>query len=134
MARRGTEIIYIGGNHDDFLEGYFDQSIGNITFAEHYIYQGIQRHIFLHHGHAVDWAVRGNMRWLGILGDVGYSLLIRLNSVYNWVCRKFCHHPKKTLSRMVKERVKQSMSFVEDFEKLSVDYALALGDNIDTVI
>ncbi|MDQ3621281.1 MAG: hypothetical protein M3463_02170 [Verrucomicrobiota bacterium] len=82
------------------------------------------------HGHELDTIVQ-NVRWLAYLGDVGYQLLLRLNSPVNWG-RRLCGLGYWSLRAYVKNNVKNAVSFIGAFEQAIVHYARK--DNVDGVI
>lgn len=129
-GRKGTRIVYIPGNHDEFVSG-FTGHYGNIEIATRAIHTTADdRRLLVIHGHELD-AVVQNVRWLAHLGDVGYKLLLTLNHPVNFVRRVFgLQH--WSLSAYVKMRVKDAVSFIGKFEEAIVK--LAEGDGVDGVI
>src|SRR6266404_2556694 len=70
-ARKGTRVVYIPGNHDEMLAGFFG-AYGNITVQRHAIRRLADgRRMLVIHGHELD-AVVQNVKWLAFAGDVGY--------------------------------------------------------------
>lgn len=120
-ARKGTQVIYIPGNHDEFVER-FAGVYGNISIQKHAIHTTADgRRILIIHGHELD-AVVQNVRWLAFAGDLGYQFLLSLNPAINFVRRRF-GHGYWSLSAYAKKRVKDAVSFVGEFEKAIVHYA-----------
>src|SRR6201984_346005 len=120
-ARKGTHVIYIPGNHDEFLAG-FEGAYGNITIQKHSIHTTADgRRILILHGHELDTVVQ-NAKWLAFAGDVGYQFLLSLNPAINFVRRRF-GLGYWSLSAYAKKRVKDAVSFVGEFEKAIVHYA-----------
>ena len=120
-ARKGTRIIYIPGNHDEFVAGFFGD-YGNITIQKHAIHTTADgRRILVMHGHELDTVVQ-NVRWLAFAGDLGYQSLLALNPFVNFVRRRF-GFGYWSLSAYVKKRVKDAVSFIGKFEKAIVRYA-----------
>ncbi|MGI8436975.1 MAG: UDP-2,3-diacylglucosamine diphosphatase [Chthoniobacterales bacterium] len=120
-ARKGTRVIYIPGNHDEFVSG-FCGDYGNITIqkqATHVTATG--ERILVLHGHELD-AVVQNVRWLAFAGDVGYQFLLSLNPAINFFRRLF-GHGYWSLSAYAKKRVKDAVSFIGKFETAVVHYA-----------
>ena len=56
------------------------------------------------------------MRWLAMLGDMGYTFLLWLNKWYN-LMRARHGKPYYSLSQEVKHRVKSAVSYISDFER-----------------
>ena len=120
-ARKGTRIIYIPGNHDEFVAGFYGD-YGNITIQKHAIHTTANgRRILVMHGHELDTVVQ-NVRWLAFAGDLGYQFLLSLNPLINFVRRR-CGCGYWSLSAYVKKRVKDAVSFIGQFEKAIVRYA-----------
>ncbi|WP_147469739.1 UDP-2,3-diacylglucosamine diphosphatase, partial [Pseudomonas savastanoi] len=67
MSKRGTEVIYVTGNHDEFLRRYSKLVLGNIQLvdeAEHVTADG--RRLLVIHGDQFDVITRYH-RWLAFL-------------------------------------------------------------------
>jgi UDP-2,3-diacylglucosamine pyrophosphatase LpxH len=120
-ARKGTRVIYIPGNHDEFVSG-FCGAYGNITIEQQAIHTTADgRRMLIIHGHELDTVVQ-NVRWLAFAGDVGYQFLLSLNPTINFVRRRLGFR-YWSLSAYVKKRVKDAVSFIGEFEKAIVRYA-----------
>lgn len=120
-ARKGTRVIYIPGNHDEFVSGFYG-SYGNITIEQQAIHTTADgRRMLVIHGHELDTVVQ-NVRWLAFAGDVGYQFLLSLNPAINFVRRRL-GFGYWSLSAYVKKRVKDAVSFIGEFEKAIVRYA-----------
>ena len=101
---KDKEIIWIAGNHDEFLRKFIPMEIGNIKICDEYIENGI----WFCHGDKYDGIVK--MHWLGKLGSIGYDLAI----VIDRFLKKFGN--KKSLSKYLKDNVKAAVSFMVNFE------------------
>src|SRR6202011_4930697 len=120
-ARKGTHVIYIPGNHDEFVAGV-EGGYGNITIQKHGIHTTADgRRILILHGHELDTVVQ-NAKWLAFAGDVGYQFLLSLNPAINFVRRRF-GLGYWSLSAYAKKRVKDAVNFIGEFEKAIVRYA-----------
>ena len=117
-GRKGTEIIYIIGNHDEFLREYIAEHqflMGNIAVldeATHVTKTGDR--LWIIHGDAFDGVTRHH-RWVALLGDAGYTFLLWSNGWFNQL-RRLLHLPYWSLSAAIKHKVKQAVNFVYDFE------------------
>lgn len=129
-ARKGTELIYIPGNHDEFISDFKGQ-FGNITIKKHHIHitQKGER-ILIIHGHELDTVVQ-NLGWLAHIGDLGYKLLIEVNHINNYLRNTFNAKPW-SLSAFIKNEVKNVVSFIGEFETEIVRYAKEYG--VDSVL
>jgi UDP-2,3-diacylglucosamine pyrophosphatase LpxH len=119
-ARKGTRVIYIPGNHDEFVSGFCGH-YGNIMIEKQAIHTtATGRRILVIHGHELDTVVQ-NVRWLAFAGDLGYQFLLSLNPAINFFRRLF-GHGYWSLSAYAKKRVKDAVNFIGEFEKAIVRY------------
>lgn len=106
FSKKGTKVVYIVGNHDDFLRNYIPLSYDqNITIVDEYEWRGY----LITHGDLYDGVV--SMKWLAKLGSVGYELAITIDRLL----RKLGY--KKSLSKWAKNKVKDAVKFITDFEE-----------------
>jgi UDP-2,3-diacylglucosamine pyrophosphatase LpxH len=120
-ARKGSTVIYIPGNHDEFVTHFLGQ-FGAITLKKNDIHICANgRRILVMHGHELDTVVQ-NLGWLAHVGDLGYKILLELNMVVNLV-RRLTGCDYWSLSAYVKNEVKNVVSFIGDFENAVVRYA-----------
>ncbi len=120
-GRKGTEVIYIPGNHDEFLAGFLG-AYASVSLQENAIHTTADgRRILVMHGHELDTVVQ-NLGWLAHVGDIGYTLLLRCNGVVNFARRALGFKPW-SLSAYVKAEVKNVVSFIGQFEESVVRYA-----------
>lgn len=120
-GRKGTEIIYIVGNHDEFLDRFWGH-YGSMVIQENAVHLTADgRRLLVMHGDELDTVVQ-NMGWLAHLGDLGYRLLMRCNGLVNF-CRRRFGLGYWSLSAYVKAEVKNVVSFISRFEEAVVRYA-----------
>jgi UDP-2,3-diacylglucosamine pyrophosphatase LpxH len=105
------EIIWISGNHDEFLRKYTPMQLGNIKIVDEFIENGI----WFCHGDKYDGIIK--MHWLGMLGSIGYDAAI----VIDRFLKKF--NKKTSLSKYLKDNVKAAVSFMVDYEQEMVRQA-----------
>ena len=129
-GRKGTEIIYIIGNHDEFLSDFLG-SYASVTLQKNAIHRTADgRRLLVIHGHELD-AVVQNLGWLAHVGDLGYQFLLQCNGPLNFFRRLFgLGH--WSLSAYVKAEVKNVVSFIGKFEEAVVRYAKDF--NVDGVL
>ena len=130
MEKQGTEIVYIRGNHDDFLDNLVPFTFSNLSVVKDYILNTHGKRYLVTHGDIFD-TVTTNMRWLAMLGDMGYTFLLWLNRIYNQR-REKAGKPYFSLSQHVKHKVKSAVSYISDFEKELVK--LAEAKKLDGII
>lgn len=120
-SKNKTKIIYLRGNHDDFLEEIMPLKIGNFSIKKYYIHYGVHKKYFVTHGDIFD-NVTTKLKWIAKLGDVGYTFLLWLNRHYN-TYREKKGLPYYSLSQVVKAKVKSAVSFISDYENELVKVA-----------
>ncbi len=109
-----TRIIYIRGNHDDFLDRVVPMTFLNMEIVKDHIHESFGKRYFVLHGDLFD-SVSSNMKWLAKLGDIGYSMLLMFNRYYNQRrIRKGL--PYRSIAKIIKAKVKSSLSFIDKFE------------------
>ncbi|MCQ2003991.1 UDP-2,3-diacylglucosamine diphosphatase [Rhizobium sp. NRK18] len=130
-ARKGTRIIYIPGNHDEFLRDFPGMHFGGIEVMERAIHEAADgRKYLILHGDEFDVVVR-NIRLLAYLGDWAYDAAIRLNIVIAAIRRRI-GLPYWSFSAWAKLQVKHAVNFIGEFQKCVVDEARR--HNVDGVI
>lgn len=116
ISEKGTKVIYIRGNHDDFLKDFIPFKLNNIRIVRKYVHMGMDgRTYFCFHGDVLDFVIM-EARWLAVIGGWSYDFIIRLNTIYNYI-RKKLNLPYHSLANTIKQSVKGAINFVSDFEQ-----------------
>jgi UDP-2,3-diacylglucosamine pyrophosphatase LpxH len=127
-ARKGTKVSFITGNHDEFIRPFVPLILGdslNICNELDYVALNGKKY-YITHGDFFD-SITMTKKWLAILGDYGYDLLLHLNSVLNFLRKKIGIQKYWSLSKYVKDSVKSSVSFINDFESVLSKHAKNKG-------
>ena len=131
-ARHGEHVMLIPGNHDEALREYDGVSFGEILVRHEHVHVTADgRHFLLLHGDEFDQVTRHH-RWLAILGDVGYTALVRANALLARLRRLLRLPGYWSLAGYAKNRVKRAVSFIFDFEDSVIHAVRARG--LDGVI
>ena len=131
QARKGVRIVYVPGNHDEFLRGYYGTHFGGVEVVEHIIHESADRRRFLViHGDIFDLVVM-QARWLALLGDKAYDFAIAANRIFNGARRRL-GFPYWSLSQWAKLKVKNAVNYIGAFEKTLA--AEAARHRVDGVI
>ncbi len=125
MSTEGTEIIYLTGNHDEFLRKFSDVKIGNLTLVDKIVLNLDGKKAWVFHGDVFDVSIQ-NAKWLAKLGGWGYDFLILLNQFINFWLIKF-KKEKYSLSKKIKNSVKKAVKYINDFETVVADLAIENG-------
>ncbi len=125
LEKRGTEVVYLRGNHDDILSAFLPLEFENLRVVEDYVHDSPRGRYLVLHGDVFD-TVTKNFVFLAHLGDWGYRALLKLNRFYNaW--RAWRGKEYWSLSKAIKARVKEAVSHVSNFEAHIADLARARG-------
>jgi UDP-2,3-diacylglucosamine pyrophosphatase LpxH len=120
IVKEKTDVIYVRGNHDDFLDKLLPFALPNMQVVKDYVLDSGGKRYFVLHGDIFD-NVTANMRWLAMIGDVGYNFLLNMNRLYNYFRMKH-GKPYFSLAQHVKQKVKSAVSYISDFEKELVKF------------
>ena len=127
-AKRDTKVVYVLGNHDEFLRPYLHYGLGfgmlEITNQSEHIGADGKRYLITH-GDLFDGITR-LAPWLSILGDKAYDFVLALNSRFNWL-RHRLGFGYWSLSLYLKQRVKRAIDFIFHFEKNLAGYCKKKG-------
>ncbi len=116
-ARKGTEVIWVPGNHDEFC-AHFVGAYGNVVIKPRDLYTAADgRRLLVMHGHELDTVIT-HAKWLAHLGDLGYMALLKANLPLNFI-RNTLGLGYWSLSAYVKEAV----SFIGRFQDALARYA-----------
>jgi UDP-2,3-diacylglucosamine pyrophosphatase LpxH len=115
-ARKGTHVVYVPGNHDEAARHYAGVSFGDIRIAAEAIHVTRDgRRLLVTHGDLFDGVIRC-AKWLALVGDVLYTFTLKLNQHVN-ALRGRLGLPYWSLSRFLKQRVKNAVSYIGAFEQ-----------------
>jgi UDP-2,3-diacylglucosamine pyrophosphatase LpxH len=124
-----TKIIWIRGNHDEFIQEFIGTHLGAIEIREDYkldINHTMESY-YIFHGDVIDVFIT-KYKWLSKIGSVGYDFALWLNRVYN-TYRKWRKLPYISISQKIKESVRVATNYVNDFEVTALSMATKKGCN-----
>jgi UDP-2,3-diacylglucosamine pyrophosphatase LpxH len=131
MAKHGTHVVYVPGNHDEILRDYAGLAFGDVTIMDEAIHETADgRRLLVLHGDQFDGIVLYH-KWLAFLGDSAYEMLLKSNIALNWCRRKF-GLPYWSLSAYMKKRVKNAVQFICRYEEVVAHAAIERG--VDGVV
>ncbi len=125
-AHFGTRVVFVAGNHDEMMRDYAGFRFGGVELVDEAIHTTADgRQLLVTHGDSFDGVVL-YARWLAVLGDQAYGLLLRANILFNAVRRRL-KMPYWSLSNHLKLRVKNAVQYVCSFEEAVTREAVARG-------
>jgi len=114
-ARKGTRVIFVPGNHDEFARRYVGHNFGGVDVVDEHIHELADgRRLWVTHGDLFDGVIQC-AKWLAYVGDWAYELTLKINRHLNSL-RARLGLPYWSLSRALKLKVKRAVSYVSDFE------------------
>jgi len=120
-----TEVIYLRGNHDDILNRFLPMQFANLRIVEEYVHHAADGKYLVLHGDIFD-TITKDFAFLAHVGDWGYKTLMSLNRWYNkyrsWRGKEYF-----SLSKAIKAKVKQAVSYISDYEEKIAKLAEARG-------
>jgi len=125
-ARKGTHVVYIAGNHDEIVRQFIGMHFGDIEIADEAVHTLLDgRKLWVVHGDLFD-GVMQHARWLALLGDTAYTIILKLNRWFNAV-RHRLGFSYWSLSQYLKQKVKKAVNFITAFEEAVIDEARRRG-------
>jgi UDP-2,3-diacylglucosamine pyrophosphatase LpxH len=114
-ARKGTRVVFVPGNHDEFARRYVLHNFGGVDVVEDCIHETADgRRLWVTHGDLFDGVIQC-ARWLAYAGDTSYTIILKINRWFNRL-RAHLGLPYWSLSGYLKLKVKRAVSYVSDFE------------------
>jgi len=130
-GRRGARIIYVPGNHDEFLRDYIGTHFGGVEVHEEFIHESATgEKLLVIHGDRFDIVVR-HAKWLAHFGDWAYISALNINTGLNVIRRKL-GFSYWSLSAWAKMKVKNAVNFMGAFQDALANEAQRRG--LDGVI
>lgn len=121
----GVPVTYLTGNHDEMLRKFADFQLGSLTLTNKLSLCIGKKRAWVFHGDVFDVSMQ-HAKWLARLGAIGYDSLILLNSMVNWVLIKLGRE-KMSLSKRIKNSIKNAVKFINDFEVTAATLAIEKG-------
>lgn len=121
MISSGIEVHYLVGNHDEMLRKFLGFQVNRFRIDNKLVLELDGKKAWFFHGDVFDVTMQYS-KWLTRLGGIGYDLLILLNSFINFLLEKMGKE-RLSLSKTVKNKVKEAVKFINKFEESAVEIA-----------
>lgn len=125
MMANGTNVIYVTGNHDEFLRKFSNNSIGPIQIVDKLILELDGKRTWIFHGDVFDNTVKGSAKLLARLGSIGYRLLNKLNKFINETLKAFRREPvsfAKRIAKYTNKRIYKSSKFLTTVSEIAIEH------------
>ncbi len=130
-AKKGTNVIFVPGNHDEAARQFIALDFGGIKVRDELVHTTADgKRLLVLHGDRFDGVI-ACAKWLAYLGDSLYSVILKFNQIFNhW--RVKLGLPYWSLSQFIKLKVKNAVTYITKFEDALADEARKQG--LDGVI
>ncbi|WP_050468443.1 UDP-2,3-diacylglucosamine diphosphatase [Herbaspirillum chlorophenolicum] len=130
-AKKGTNVIFVPGNHDEVIRQFIDLDFGGIKIRDELVHVTADgRRMLVLHGDRFDGVI-ACAKWLAYVGDSLYTMILKFNQWFNsWRARAGL--PYWSLSQYLKSKVKNAVNYISSFEDALADEARKKG--LDGVI
>ena len=131
-SRHGEKVIFIPGNHDEAIREYVGSAFGDVKVVREHIHTAADgRKYLLIHGDEFD-QVTLHHKWVAMLGDFAYDVLVNLNVYLSWLRRTLKISGYWSLAGYAKRQIKTAVNFIFDFEDSVIRHVRERG--LDGVI
>lgn len=130
MMEKGIKIIYITGNHDEFLREMGNLTLGNLQIVDQITLELNNEKTFIFHGDIIDTVIH-KAKWLAKIGAAAYGFITILNKAVNSIL-KFLHFDSVIIYKKIKDLFGADNTNNSKFEKKLAQ--LAAYKNVDTII
>jgi UDP-2,3-diacylglucosamine pyrophosphatase LpxH len=114
-ARKGTNVVFVPGNHDEAVRQFIGLDFGGIKIRDELVHTTADgKRMLVLHGDRFDGVI-ACAKWLAYLGDSMYTMILKFNQWFNtWRARAGL--PYWSLSQYLKLKVKNAVSYISSFE------------------
>jgi len=115
-AKKGTNVIFVPGNHDEVVRQFIDLDFGGIKIRDELIHTTANgKRMLVIHGDRFDGVI-ACAKWLAYVGDNLYTMILKFNQWFNsWRARAGL--PYWSLSQYLKGKVKNAVNYISSFEE-----------------
>jgi len=122
---KNIKVVYLRGNHDDFLDHMIPIQFGEIEIVNQYDIEIDNKRYYVIHGDVFD-RITKELKWVAQIGDIGYTFLIKINKIVNHI-RKAQGKSYYSFSKEIKKKVKKAVNYISDFEENLANLAKSKG-------
>jgi len=114
-SRKQTKVIYITGNHDEFIEQFVGMRFGSVTLAREAMHTAADgKQYLVIHGHQADGLTHFN-HLLEKLGSHLYNWILDFNLYFNRL-RRALGFGYWSLAAFLKFKAKSAVKFITEYE------------------
>jgi UDP-2,3-diacylglucosamine pyrophosphatase LpxH len=125
-SRHGTNVVYLTGNHDDFLRKFGELTFGNIKVTDSVLHTTVAgKQYIVIHGDIFDSLLLSD-GWISHLGSWLYDVVLWVDDKYNKIRRRF-GYKNQALALSIKQMTKEAVKYMNNYEKKLVEHAISEG-------
>lgn len=126
LAGRGTEVIYIPGNHDYEFRGMTGRDICGIPVMLEAVHQTAdEQNLLVMHGDVLDGRIRRGTN-LEKFGAAAYFVLMECDTIINRIRRRLGQDYFPMMAG-IKRKLRGANAYIERFEEVAAEYAYQRG-------
>ncbi len=126
MAKRGTRVVYIPGNHDEMARAYCGLTVSGIEILEQDVHTTLNGKRFLVlHGDCFDDLVKKTSK-LQLVGTAFYEVMMIISRHYNRL-RRLLGYSYWSFAAFIKYKFKEAVRYIQSFEIAAHAYAKDQG-------
>lgn len=115
LMEKGTKVIYISGNHDEFLRKFSTVKLGNLQICNQITLELNGGKTWIFHGDLFDHIIH-RAKWLAKFGAASKGLLTVINEVLN-VAVKWFGGKELSIYKSIKSKLSKDKPVYTSFEK-----------------
>ena len=121
IARRGTRVVFLPGNHDEKFRDFIGACFGDIEIKDREVYElADRRKLLILHGDQFDGVVLRH-KWIAVVGGRLYDLMVIINTITNWVRRRFGME-YWSFAAWIKSKAKSASNTIKAFEQAVAEH------------
>lgn len=128
LIQNGTKVVYITGNHDEFLRKYSDLELGKLMIVDKLVIEIDAQLYWFFHGDVFDFSTQGVNRIIAKIGGKAYDFIIVMNQLLNKLLITLGKE-RYSLSKRIKNVVKNAIKFIQNYEEQACLNAIEHGYN-----
>ncbi|MEM6298666.1 MAG: UDP-2,3-diacylglucosamine diphosphatase [Bacteroidota bacterium] len=122
---KGTEVIYITGNHDEMLRKFTGVNLGRFRIENKVVLKHDGKKTWVFHGDVFDVTMQ-HSKWIARAGAYGYGFLMLINRFANFISTSL-GGKRLSLAKKIKSSVKNAVQSKHHFADTAAELAAYKG-------
>lgn len=130
MLEKGVKVVYVTGNHDEFLRKFNGSEMGNLKIVNQFVLEMNGKKTWIFHGDIFDHIIH-QAKWLAKIGAASYGLISLINAAVNRILLLLGYQEVRIYKSIKKKFLKENTP-LSRFEQAVIK--VAAERNYQTVI